>query len=378
MKEEKRLSELDRAIITAIHFGFNPIPTPKITRRDLELVKDCHRHPHYDANEKMAMVRTFVEGDLPSHPIPLAVVYKRLPVRGKHGGHSLHFIGSTSGIAEATLIRAALSILTEEGHGNLRVEINCIGDKESIALYERELINHVRKLSHELSEDTRNMFREDIFNIFRTEMLEAKNVRESAPPAMSFLSAASRSYFKEVLEYLDGLGVEFRLNPELVGDRHHSSHAIFVVKNSEEEKDKTLAVGYRYSRLSRFLGLRKEVPMASATILPEARTGRKEQIYKELPRTRFYLIQLGQEAQIRTLPLLELLRRERIPVEHMIGAGKISAQLTNAEETHASHLIIIGQKEALDNTVTIRNMLTRAQDTVSVTDLPRFLKHLTF
>ncbi|MDP2641730.1 MAG: His/Gly/Thr/Pro-type tRNA ligase C-terminal domain-containing protein [bacterium] len=376
-RPNRGLSEFDKALVIATYFGFQPITAPRITRRDIELTQECGSHPHYDAVEKAAVIRTYLEDNLASRPHPLALIYKRPAAKKKLDSYALHFIGSSSGIAEATLIRATLSILSEEGYKNLRVDINCIGDKESINAYERELGNYVRKFGTELSDELRRDIKDNIFNLFRFETPEIVRLRESAPSSITFLSPQSRIYFKEVLEYIEALGIEFRLAPELVGEKNHTSHTIFAIKSvtSEEEKP-TLAVGYRYSRLGRYFGLRKEIPMAGVTIFSQAARDGKERVYKELPRPKFYLVQLGQEAKIKTLLLLETLRSHRIPVHHFLGKDKIGTQLSNAENLRVSHLIIIGQKEALDNTATVRNVITRAQDTISLANLPQYLKHI--
>ena len=374
---DRRLVKFDKVLVTATYFGFSPIVAPKITKHDIELTRHYGDYPYYDATDKMAVIRTYLEQNFASLPHPIALVYKKPVSRKKFGDYTLHFIGSPSGIAEATLIRAALSILSEEGYKNLRVDINCIGDRESINTYERELTSFVRKFSIDLPDELRQSIKTDIFNLFRLEAPEILRLRELAPSSITFLSTQSRIYFKEVLEYIEALGIEFRLTPELVGERNHSSQTIFAVRNTEDKERVALAVGYRYSSLWRLIGLRKEIPMAGVTIFSTTKSEPKGRIYKELPKPKFYLVQLGQEAKIKTLSLLELLRSHRIPVHHFLGKDKIAAQLSNAENLHVSHLIIIGQKEALDNTATIRNTATRAQDTVSLTDLPSYLKHLT-
>ncbi|MBX4206410.1 hypothetical protein KW784_01335 [Candidatus Parcubacteria bacterium] len=74
--------------------------------------------------------------------------------------------------------------------------------------------------------------------------------------------------------------------------------------------------------------------------------------------------------------MIETLRRERIPVHHFLGKDKLSIQLQGAEELRCNYLIIIGHKEALDGTATVRNIHTRAQDTIAMELLPNFLKHI--
>lgn len=374
---DRQLDEFDKALVIATYFGFLPITAPKITRQDIELTRSCGDHPHYDAVEKASVIRTYLEEDFASLPHPLALVYEKPASRKKFGSYALHFIGSPSGIAEATLIRTTLSILSEEGYKNLRLDINCIGDRESIHTYERELVNYVHKFGMNSSDEWKRSMKEDIFNLFRLEAPEALHLRELAPSSINFLSLQSRIYFKEVLEYIEAMGIEFRLAPELVGERHHSSHTIFAVRNIENKDTNTLAIGYRYSRLARFFGLRKEIPMAGVSIFSTSPRDAERRVYKALPKPKFYLVQLGKDAKIKTLSLIELLRSHRIPLHHFLGKDKITTQLLTAENLRVPYLIIIGQKEVLDDTATIRNVATRAQDTVSIVDLPRYLKNIT-
>lgn len=369
MLNNKVLNEFDKTLIIGNYFGFLPTYPPKIKKSDTELVSKCTNHPYYDAVEKMAVIRTYQEKHLASLPHPLAFIYKRPRLQG----YALHLIGYTSAIAEATLIRTAFSILSEKGYKDLRVDINCVGDKESMCAYERELINYVRRLDTNLNNELKERIKEDIFNLFKLNDPEIISLRETAPPSITFLSSQSRLYFKEVLECLESLEIEFRLTPELVGDKYHSSHTIFAIRNADNQD--ALAVGYRYSRLSKLIGLRKEVPMISATIFSNNKSA-GDRIYKTLPKPKFYLVQLGREAKIKTLSLIELLRSHRIPVYHLLGRDKITAQLSNAEDLKVSHLIIIGQKEALENTATVRNISTRAQNTINFCDLPSYLKSI--
>ncbi len=381
-----QVTDYDKPLITASYFGFIPIAAPKVTPVDIEAVAHCAALAHYDAAEKAALIRTYLKENFAALPHPLALAYRRNSSgKGvsprKKGGYNLHFIGCQSGLAEAALIRAALSILAEEGHKNLRVDLNCVGDKESIAAYERELHNYHKKFGQNLSEETREKLKADIFNLFRDEHEEMIQFRSAAPSSLSFLSSAARNHFKEVLEFVEAMGIEFSLAPELIGEKNHSSHTIFSIRSTGIERElspaapETLAVGYRYSRLTKRLGFRKEVPMAGVSIfLTEENEAKK--IYKELPKPKFYLVQLGRDAKIKTLGLIENLREHRIPVHHFIGKDKLTAQLEGAESLKVSYLIIIGQKEAIDGTATIRNMQTRAQDTIPLAELPAYLKNI--
>ncbi|MFH1472831.1 MAG: His/Gly/Thr/Pro-type tRNA ligase C-terminal domain-containing protein [bacterium] len=376
-----QLREFDRPLVTASYFGFIPIVAPRVNKEDLSCTEECGTHPHYDAAEKSALIRTYLTQGLVSEPHPLSIAYRKHNSPRNRDDYSLHFIGSDSGVADATLIRSALSVLTDAGRKHLILDINSIGDKESIATYERELHSHVRKYISDLPEETREQIKKNVFSLFHLDTPEIHVMRHGAPSSVSFLSAQSRNHFKDVLEYVEALGIEFRLIPELVGNKHYCSNTIFAIRDTSGEEEETVAVGYHYSKLGRRLGVKREIPMAGVTLFLDRnktsqRAAKLKSVYKELPRTKFCLVQLGREAKMKSLPLLERLRHEHIRVHHLIGKDKIAVQLSSAERLSASHIILLGQKEALDNTAIVRNVVTRAQGTVSMNELPHYLKHL--
>ena len=382
------LHEFDKPLYLASHFGFTPIECPRVTDKDFKLTEDCRSFDLlaeitaekrtiksiHDAAEKAAFLRTYQELELANLPHPLSVCYKRTDANKHVSEYCFHVLGFPSAVAEATLIRTMISILSEEGHKNLVVEINTMGDKDSIASYERELHNYAKKISCDIPPEQKKRLKDDIFELLKIELPEA--AKSHIPPSIASLSSPSRAHFKEMLECLEYLGVDFRLAHMLLGNKHYASQTLFAIRDADD--DSLLAVGSRYSRLSKKVGFKKEMPAVSATILGRDNTDAPRKLYKELPRPKFYLIQLGREAKMKSLPLIELLRQNRIPIYHFLGKDKISPQLMNAETLRVPYLLIVGQKEALDNTVTVRNVSTRAQDTIKMAEISDYLKNLPF
>jgi len=71
-----------------------------------------------------------------------------------------------------------------------------------------------------------------------------------------------------------------------------------------------------------------------------------------------------------------VLRNARIPVAHSLNKDSLSSQLAVAERLEIPHALIFGQKEALDGTVIVRNMVTRSQETLKIDKLAEYLKQL--
>ena len=71
-----------------------------------------------------------------------------------------------------------------------------------------------------------------------------------------------------------------------------------------------------------------------------------------------------------------MLRKQKIPVYHSITKDKISGQLNGAEYMKASHVLIMGQKEAIENSMVVRNIVNREQETISIENLAEYLKNI--
>jgi histidyl-tRNA synthetase len=65
-----------------------------------------------------------------------------------------------------------------------------------------------------------------------------------------------------------------------------------------------------------------------------------------------------------------------VSVIHSIAKDKLGSQMGVAENSEASHILLIGQKEALENSVVIRNASTRAQEIVPISNLATRIKEL--
>lgn len=379
----------------AEYYGFSLIQTPVITREMLQEAKSLgspvklRGESEYALKvcpeEKVAVLRQFSEETLKNAALPLLVYYigtidrfdaKRKPLKDQHIG--LEVIGTSKSIAEAILIKAAVEILREEGYKDLHVCINSIGDKESMGRFTKELTNYYRKNIEELPSHCRQALKKDVF-----ELLECKNdkcelIKEDAPKSISFLSEPSRQHFKEVLEYLEILGVPYRIHHHLVGDKSFACQTLFEIRSGEssDRNAAVLAIGVRYDTLAKRLGHRRDLPSIGVRIVYK----KPESSYKTSrpKKPRIFFIQLGFEAKLRSLIVMEMLRQAKIPIYQSLSRDKLISQLSLAESMSIPYTVIMGQKEALEGTVIVRNMVTRSQDTVPISDLPQYLRRAKF
>jgi len=89
-----------------------------------------------------------------------------------------------------------------------------------------------------------------------------------------------------------------------------------------------------------------------------------------------YFIQLGTDAKLKSLNVIEILRKAHIPIAQSLSKDSLGSQLAIAERLAIPYAIIFGVKEALENAVIVRDMSSRSQETVKLDKLLEYLKNL--
>lgn len=404
----------EKATEIALYYGFQPIETPILEREEVFLSTqaddtDIIGKEMYTlktkSGDKLALrpeitapvMRAYIEHGMQNQPQPVKFYYYGSvfrhdnPQRGRYREFKqfgLEMLGTSKAIADAMIIYIVWVTLREVGLSNIVVEVNSIGDKESRTPYLRELTGYYRKHINEICADCRQRMKTNPMRLLDCKNSQCQPVKEKAPQSIAFLSPAAKQHFKEVLEYLDALKITYRMNPHLVRGLDYYTHTVFEVMEelesatAEGEKPPTpliIAGGGRYDYLARRLGAKKDVPAVGASIgvdrvlLSESYKAVTPRVVKK---PKMYFIQIGYEAKLRSLEIIEILRAARIPVLHALNKDSLSAQLAIAEKMEIPYAIIFGQKEALEGTVIVRNMQTRSQETVDINKLTEHLKKI--
>ncbi len=381
---------LNKIAEAAIYYGFNPIRPIEITKDDARKaasLKDSWTRNITEmpwlfsqdfVKERIALLREYTEKNLISLPQPIMFVHESdiIKERGKYT-INLEVMGTNRSIAEALLIKTSISMLKDNGYENFLIEINSLGDKESMNRFSRELTNYYKKNINSLSAHCRQNFKKDPFYLLHCEKCDLKNeLKDNAPTSISCLSDESRINFKEVLEYIETMNIPYKINNCLLSDRKYNSGTVFKIKEvlSSGETGETLAVGSRFDGLAQKVGLKKDIPGASIKVFipKKAKAGKVQKLKKP---NAFY-IQLGDEAKHKSLEVIEILKQEKIYIHHMLGRDKFGSQFSLVEKLKVPYVIIMGKKEFLENSVIVRENSTRIQKTILIETLAEHMKSL--
>ena len=390
------LKNIDKSMEAVVYYGFLPISTPKIEKEDQDRAKTLkdgepitiigsNKKIENIVEEKSAILRNYFNTNMAIMPQPIMIAYDGFADKNPSLGHSnnkhqkigLEIIGSTKSVSEAIIIKTILAILNDNGFNDLFVEINSIGDKESSSKFVREITAYFRKNINSMQAHCRQALKKDPFLVLSCQEEKCYLFKEDAPKSIGCLSDESREHFKEVLEYLESLEIPYKINNCLVSDRRYASGTVFEIKQKSSDPklpDESLAVGFRCDGVCKKLGFKKDVPMVGAKIYFKKDSEKRHS--PKIKKTSVFFIQLGDEAKHKSLKVIDILRKENIFINHSLGRDKLAGQMAMADRTKVPYILIMGKKEAMDNTVMIRDVATRAQETVKISDLATHLKKL--
>jgi histidyl-tRNA synthetase len=370
---------LGSAIRVAEYYGFAPLEDiPKAsqdTRRTLSNVNEIDI-PFARRDEKILLsaARKCLSCMRPAHNVLLAwrIVGNNAGIPGV--SFELHVIGASSTIAEALLIVVAHAIAEEAGVPERVLSINNIGSAESSGRYIRDVGLYLRKHIESISPTLRPRAAEDPLGTLVQLIERGHPAVPRAPAAMEYLSEDERSKFWELLEYLEVYGLPYELNPQILGSRECWAHSLFEILISDPETGArmSLAFGGRYDALASRIA-KKPTTAATISIACEVRGGSKPK-RENWGAPSIYFAQLGDEARRRSLSVLEMLRRSGIPVHQGLWFPRIGEQMAAASELGVPYVLIMGHKEAMENTVMVREVATNSQDDVPLPELTNYLK----
>ncbi|OGZ04110.1 MAG: histidine--tRNA ligase [Candidatus Lloydbacteria bacterium RIFCSPHIGHO2_01_FULL_41_20] len=402
----------EKAQEVAIYYGFKPIELPILEKEDvftsgIGIGTDIVDKEMYVLKTKggdhLAMrpegtagvMRAYIEHGMQSLPQPVMLYYygpffrHDKPQRGRYRQFyqfGLEMLGAPQSVADAIIIRTVATILEESGFKDISVTINSIGDKECRPRYIKELQAYYRKHDKELCEHCKERIRENPLRILDCKEEKCAALKAGAPDSLAYLCSDCKDHFKEVLEYLEEMKIPYNLDKTLVRGLNYYTRTVFEflqnfseIEGEENKLPLSVASGGRYDYLGKALGSKKDVPAVGVSIGVDRvilSSKHKPLAPRIIKKPKICFIQLGFEAKLKSLAIIEILRKARIPITQSLSKDGLSAQLGNAEALQVPYSIIFGQKEAMEQTVIVRNMQSRSQDTVEIDKLAEYLKEL--
>lgn len=279
-------------------------------------------------------------------------------------------IGDASEAVDAELIFVAYKLLESVGLKDFNVHVNSIGDQNCRPNYIRALKDFYKSRAKKLCPTCKVRMRKNVLRVLDCKGEGCREANKEAPQFMDYLDEECKDHFKHVLEFLDETKVPYILNPYLVRGLDYYTRTVFeFAREDDTEGVYSVLSGGRYDRLADVLGGHK-TPAAGWAMGIERVVGELKERNIPVPdsgiKPKVFLVQLGVAAKRKSLVLFENLRKAGIAAKSSLGRDSIKAQLRIAHRIGVPYTLIVGQKEALEDSVIIREMDTGVQETVPI------------
>src|SRR3989338_650602 len=282
--------------------------------------------------------------------------------------------GEISPAVDAQIIQLFTVILQELKIGHILVEINSVGDSQCRPYYEKLLINFLRSRQQQLCVDCRRRLRENPLRTLDCKEEKCQRVRALAPQILDHLCEECKKHFRQVLEFLDEADIPYHLDPYLVRGLDYYTKTVFEIFSErqvkQQEGDQEVIVrnaivgGGRYDTLLKLYGNRDVPAVGAAAGVERIVSFLKEQQLAVSKNPKVFLAQLGDLPKKKSLKLLEEFRKAKIQIAESLGRDSLKVQMSRADKLGVRFTLILGQREALDNTIVIRRMDNGTQETV--------------
>lgn len=290
-------------------------------------------------------------------------------------------MGDQDSAYDAQVIKMCVNIFKALGLKDIGVEINSIGCKNCRNAYRKDLLSYYRSRVNKMCKDCKRRYKENPLRLLDCKEEECSEYKAGAPHSIDKLCDECKPHFKGVLEILDELEVPYVLNHFLVRGLDYYSKTVFEffphVDNSDGRGSQAaLGGGGRYDYLVNLLGGRG-TPSVGVGCGVERIVAMMKKENVRVPAVNMpsvFLAQLGGLAKKKAMKLFEELRSAGISATESFGRDSIKSQLKSADRFGVKYSLILGQKEALDGTVILREMTSGSQETVSMEKIVKVLK----
>jgi histidyl-tRNA synthetase len=280
--------------------------------------------------------------------------------------YGFEVFGQFNHLTEAQVVGGVWKLLLDLGLKDITLEINHLGKEECQVAYSRTLQDFLQSKKYQLCDNCNEYLDGRVLNILRCDNLDCQTLVSEAPAVLDFLDDVSKTHFTNILEALDEMGIPYQLNPLYAGPDGHGKTNVVIKYKLKGETFILGEGGYHESLMQNLCGksyscfgfsgsltvLRKVLEMAKITAVKDSKSD-------------VFLVPLGELAAKRSLRLFRDLTNEKISVFDHFGNAGVKNQLKAAETGLAPIALIMGQKEAMDEMVILRDVKSGMQEIIS-------------
>ena len=327
-----------------------------------------------------AVCRAYLEHGMQNLPQPVRLFYISSffrydrPQAGRYRmfhQFGVEAIGDEGPGVDAEVIDLLRSLYNALGLTGYRLQLNSIGDANCRPVYLEKLRAYYADKLDRLCGDCRVRY-----NVNPLRLLDCKNApcqpfKANAPKIAENLCEACAEHFAAVKAMLDGLGIDYTINPTLVrGLDYYTRTAFEFEPGGLETQQSALGGGGRYDGLIEQLGGKPTPGIGFGTGIERLilNLKRAEFAPPPLPGIDAFIALIDPAAQVRAAVIARELREAGLSTVIGTPGRSLRAQMRHANQLEARFALLLGESELASGNVALRNLETSAQETMSAVE----------
>jgi histidyl-tRNA synthetase len=315
-----------------------------------------------------ALVRSVIQNNLITDNVATRLFYigpyfrYERPQKGRFRQfhqYGIECLNSSYPESDVEVILLAIDFIKKIGIVDYKLKLNSIGNIMSRNKYKVALIEYLEKNKEKLSNESKVRIGTNPLRVLDSKDFNDIEIVSNAPKILDFLDDDSSEHFDIVKNILDVSNVNYEISPTLVRGLDYYSHTVFEFQSTYLGSQDAFGGGGRYNNLFSELG-GKDVPAVGFAMGIERLLLILEQIKKNYVKQKVDVLLCSTKVDYLkyTTEISLLIRNNNDDITYIndVNRRSLKSQLREANRLNAKYVIIIGDSEVENNSVTIKFM----------------------
>lgn len=281
--------------------------------------------------------------------------------------YGIEFFGSSEASIDAEVITLAVRALKEFGLKDLSININSLGCPECRKKYNEALKEYFKANYDDLCETCKSRFDRNPMRILDCKEKKCQEIGKGAPIILDYLCDDCNAHLEKVKQYLDIMGIQYKLDPYIVRGLDYYTRTVFEVLNN----GLAICGGGRYDKLIEELS-GPQMPAIGFGLGLERLLLVLESEGIEIPKPVYndlFIGSIGENAHLNAFKYVNLLREKGLKCECDHMAKSVKAQMKYANKIDSRYTIILGDDELASCKAKMKRMSDGEQFEIDLNNL---------
>ena len=250
------------------------------------------------------------------------------------------------------------------------LNINSLGCDETKSRFEESLKNYLEKYRQDLSNDSQNRLTKNPLRILDSKDQIDIEILQDAPLISDFYSTNSRQNFDDILNLLEKFSIKYHVNQRLVRGLDYYTSTVFEYLMDHDGSQNAVLAGGRYDNLIEKMGGKKMPAIGFASGIERLMllTNFNQEIIRPIA-----VNYISDAEKNIAFEIVNRLRNSNIIVD-FVADGNFKKQMKKSSQNNARYVIIIGEDEAKNHEVIVKDFDNSKEQKVKQELLIHYLK----